>query len=69
MQISKRFGVLLLGTVFAAGPVAGVALEGSAVARAESDGVYELRTYTAAPARVAEVVDELRFAAPGAGDR
>ncbi len=65
MQVSYRFGVLLLGAVFAAGLLAGVALDGTAEARAASDGVYELRTYTAAPGKVAEVIDELRYAAEG----
>jgi hypothetical protein len=65
MQVSYRLGVLSLGAVFAAGLLAGVALDGEVEARAASDGIYELRTYTAAPGKVAEVIDELRHAAEG----
>ena len=65
MQVSKRFGILVLGAVFAVGLAVGVVLDGSTEARAASDGIYELRTYTAAPGKVDEVIDELRHAAEG----
>lgn len=65
MQVSKRFGILLLGAVFAAGLGVGVVLDDPAEARAASDGIYELRTYTVAPGKVNEVIDELRHAAEG----
>ena len=62
MQISKRYGMLLLGAVFAAGLLGGLALDKTGVANAQSAAVYELRTYTANPGKLDGMVEELGFA-------
>ena len=61
MLRSKRFGLVLLAAVFAAGFVLGNLVRPPAVLSAQSGGtVYELRTYTAAPGKLSDLESRFR---------
>ena len=61
MLRNKRFGLVLLAVVFAAGFVLGNLVQPSSVLSAQSGGkVYELRTYTAAPGKLGDLESRFR---------
>ena len=61
MLRNKRFGLVLLAVVFAAGFVLGNLVQPSSVLNAQSGGkVYELRTYTAAPGKLSDLESRFR---------
>ena len=61
MLRNKRFGLVLLAVVFAAGFVLGNLFQPSAALSAQSGGkVYELRTYTAAPGKLSDLESRFR---------
>ena len=63
MQTSRRFGAMLLVTVFGGGVFVGQVLDSHEVVTAQSsDAVYELRTYTANAGKLDGMVKELGFA-------
>lgn len=61
MLRNKRFGLVLLAVVFAAGFVLGNLVQPSPALSAQSGGkVYELRTYTAAPGKLSDLESRFR---------
>ena len=60
MTRKKSFGFVLLAAVFAGGFVMGRLAQPVGVAQAQSGGVYELRTYTAAPGKLADLQARFR---------
>ena len=61
MLHSKRFGLVLLAVVFAAGFVLGNLVQPSPVLNAQSSGtVYELRTYTSGPGKLNDLQARFR---------
>ena len=61
MLRNKRFGLVLLAVVFAAGFVLGNLVQPSAALSAQAGGkVYELRTYTAAPGKLSDLESRFR---------
>ena len=61
MLRNKRFGLVLLAAVFAAGFVLGNLVQPSAVVSAQSSGtVYELRTYTSGPGKLSDLQARFR---------
>ena len=61
MLRNKRFGLVLLAGVFAAGFVLGNLVQPSATLSAQAGGkVYELRTYTAAPGKLSDLESRFR---------
>lgn len=60
MTRNKTFGFVLLAAVFAGGFAAGQLAQPAGVAQAQSGGVYELRTYTAAPGKLADLQARFR---------
>lgn len=61
MLRNKRFGLVLLAAVFAAGFVLGNLAQPSSILSAQSSGtVYELRTYTASPGKLSDLESRFR---------
>src|SRR6266487_4573769 len=60
MPSNKRFGVAFATMVFVAGVLAGSAFQSWSVARAQSQRVYELRTYTPAEGKLQDLHKRFR---------
>ncbi len=61
MLSNKRFGLVLLAVVFAAGFVLGNLVQPSSVLSAQSSGtVYEMRTYTSGPGKLSDLQARFR---------
>ena len=60
MLNQKRFAVAFATTVFVAGAFAGSAFQSWSVARAQSQRVYELRTYTPAEGKLQDLHKRFR---------